>query len=48
MAYIMMSVFTAKTAHNKMREPVLYTGNDIIEEPDAVIPHVRICVGASQ
>jgi len=26
---------------------VLYTGNDIIEEPDAVIPHVRICVGAS-
>jgi hypothetical protein len=23
-------------------------GNDIIEEPDAVIPHVRICVGASQ
>ncbi len=25
---------------------VLYTSNDIIEEPDAVIPHVRICVGA--
>jgi len=23
---------------------VLYTGNDIIEEPDAVLPHVRICV----
>jgi hypothetical protein len=25
---------------------VNYTSNDIIEEPDAVIPHVRICVGA--
>ena len=22
-----------------------YTGNDIIEEPDAVVPHVRICMG---
>jgi hypothetical protein len=24
----------------------LYAGNDINEEPDAVIPHVRICMGA--
>ena len=24
-----------------------YTGNDIIEEPDAVVPHVRICMGAA-
>ena len=31
-----------------LRVSVLYAGNDIIEEPDAVIPHVRICVGASQ
>jgi hypothetical protein len=23
---------------------VIYTGDEIIEEPDAVIPHVRICV----
>ncbi len=25
-----------------------YTSNEIIEEPDAVIPHVRICMGAAQ
>ena len=25
---------------------MIYTSNDITEEPDAVIPHVRICVGA--
>ena len=24
-----------------------YTSNDIIEEPDAVVPHVRICMGAA-
>ncbi|PCK07615.1 MAG: hypothetical protein COA42_13380 [Alteromonadaceae bacterium] len=26
---------------------MIYTSNDIIEEPDAVIPHVRIYVGAA-
>jgi hypothetical protein len=25
---------------------VFYTSEYIIEEPDAVIPHVRICVGS--
>lgn len=25
-----------------------YTSNDITEEPDAVVPHVRICVAAAQ
>ena len=25
-----------------------YTSNDITEEPDAVIPHVRICMGTAQ
>ncbi len=25
-----------------------YTSKDITEEPDAVIPHVRICMGAAQ
>ena len=27
---------------------MFYTSKDIIEEPDAVIPHVRICMGAVQ
>lgn len=27
---------------------VIYTGKDITEEPDAVIPHVRICLGAAR
>ena len=27
---------------------VFYTSEYITEEPDAVIPHVRICVGAAQ
>lgn len=27
---------------------VIYTGEYITEEPDAVIPHVRICVGSAQ
>jgi len=27
---------------------VNYTSDEIIEEPDAVIPHVRICMGAAQ
>lgn len=25
---------------------VSYTSDNITEEPDAVVPHVRICVGA--
>src|SRR5690554_3476278 len=27
---------------------VICTGKDITEEPDAVIPHVRICLGAAR
>ena len=27
---------------------VVYTGKDITEEPDAVIPHVGICLGAAR
>jgi len=26
---------------------VIYAGEYITEEPDAVVPHVRICVGAA-
>jgi hypothetical protein len=27
---------------------VVYTGKDITEEPDAIIPHVGICLGAAR
>ena len=41
-----MRVFHRTTAVDWYWESVLYTGKDKFEEPDAVIPHVRICVGS--